>query len=200
MKRSIDFYFDFSSPYGYLASLQIDAVADNCGVACYWRPFLLGAVFKLNGQGPLLNQALKGDYSMHDLHRAARDIGANFIKPSQFPINGLFAARAFYWLQDQDTDVAKSFAQHCFAAYFHQDRDISQLETLLALAQELGLDSVALANALEDSAVKNRLRQEVDAAISRGVCGSPFFLIDDEPFWGRDRIPDLVRWINSGGW
>ena len=72
--------------------------------------------------------------------------------------------------------------------------------TVLEIAKSVGLDTDALANALEDPALKERAKREVDAAIAAGVFGSPFFIVDGEPFWGVDRLPMLEQWVAKGGW
>lgn len=199
MTTTIDFYFDFSSPYGYFMSEKIDALAARFGRQVRWRPFLLGAVYKLTGAKALPSLPMKGPYSVRDFERSARFLGLNCRIPSAFPVATQHAARAFYWLDEHDGDLARRFAQAALRAYFVDDRDISQAETVLDVAASLGVDRTALAAALEDDAVKARLRAECDAAIERGVFGSPYVIIDGEPFWGVDRLPQIERWLETGG-
>jgi hypothetical protein len=97
----VDFYFDFSSPYGYFAAEKIDALAARHGRTVHWHPFLLGATFKVTGLGPLPGIPLKGAYSMHDIERSARFFGLPYRQPSTFPIPTQHAARAFLWLNDR---------------------------------------------------------------------------------------------------
>jgi 2-hydroxychromene-2-carboxylate isomerase len=196
----IDFYFDFSSPYGYIASKLVDGIAAKHGRQVTWRPMLLGPVFKVVGTQPLVEQPLKGDYSRHDFPRTARFHGVPFTLPSKFPVGTVAAGRAFYWLHDRDPALAKKFAQAVFAAFYGEGRDVSDPAVALAIAQECGADRAALEAALADPAVKERLKTEVDAAIARGVFGSPYFFVDGEPFWGVDRLPMLDAWLARGGW
>ena len=200
MTATIDFYFDFSSPYGYLAATKIDAIAAKHGRDVMWRPILLGAVFKINGQQPLTTIPLKGGYATHDMLRSARWFNVPFRIPGRFPINTIAPCRAYYWLYDKDAALAKKFARALYHAYFAEDRDISAVEITLEVAATLGIDSVALAVALNDPAVKERTRLEVDAAIERGVFGSPYIVIDGEPFWGADRMDQMERWLEEGPW
>jgi 2-hydroxychromene-2-carboxylate isomerase len=200
MANPIDFYFDFSSPYGYLAAAKIEAVAAKHGRTTNWHPILLGAVFKLNGQQPLSNIPLKGSYAKHDMLRSARWFGLPFKIPSKFPINTVAPCRAFYRVHDQDAALAKKFALALYHAYFAEDRDISSPEVTCNVAAKLGIDKTALSAALEDAAVKERARNEVDAAIERGVFGSPYIVIDGEPFWGADRLDQVERWLEKGPW
>lgn len=200
MANPIDFYFDFSSPYGYFASTRIDAIVARYGRDVVWRPILLGAVFKLTGQQPLPTVPLKGSYAKHDLVRSARLLGIPFKLPSKFPIAGQAPSRAYYWLSDRDRALATRLAQALYHAYFAEDRDISSPEVTANVAAKLGMDRAAVLAALSDAAVKERLRTEVDAAIERGVFGSPYVVIDGEPFWGADRLDQAEKWLATGGW
>lgn len=196
----IDFYFDFSSPYGYFASTRIDGIAAKYGREVVWRPILLGAVFKITGQQPLPTIPLKGSYAKHDLARLARLFGVPFKLPTRFPVAGQAPSRAFYWVGDKDPALARKLAQALYRAYFAEDRDISSPEVTANVAAKLGVDRGELLAALEDPAVKERLKTEVDAAIERGVFGSPYIVIDGEPFWGSDRIEQVEKWLATGGW
>jgi 2-hydroxychromene-2-carboxylate isomerase len=200
MADPIDFYFDFSSPYGYFASTRIDELAAKHGRTVIWRPILLGAVFKITGQQPLPTIPLKGSYSKHDLTRSARLFGVPFKLPSKFPVAGQAPSRAFYWVGDKDPALAKALAHALYHAYFAEDRDISNPEVTANVAAKLAVDRDQLVQALNDPAVKERLKIEVDAAIERGVFGSPFIIVDKEPFWGSDRLDQVDRWLASGGW
>ncbi len=200
MTQPIDFYFDFSSPYGYFASTKIEALAAKHGRTVTWRPILLGAVFKLTGQQPLPTIPLKGSYAAHDLARSARLFKVPFKLPTKFPVSGTAPSRAFYWLGDKNPALAKSLAIALYHAYFAEDRDISNPEVTGNVAGKLGVDKAELTQALGDPAVKERLKSEVDAAIERGVFGSPYVVVDGEPFWGSDRLDQVEKWLQSGGW
>jgi len=200
MATPIDFYFDFSSPYGYFASTRIDDLARKHGRDVIWRPILLGAVFKVTGQQPLPAVPLKGDYAKRDLDRSARLLGVPFKFPSRFPIGAQAPSRAFYWVYDQDRKLAVELAQALYRAYFAEDRDISMPDVTASVAATLGLEREAVLAALADPGVKDRLRTEVDAALARGVFGSPYIVIDGEPFWGADRLEQVDKWLATGGW
>ncbi|MBX6320448.1 MAG: 2-hydroxychromene-2-carboxylate isomerase [Rhodospirillaceae bacterium] len=200
MVAPIDFYFDFSSPYGYLASTQIDALAARHGRTVTWKPILLGAVFKVTGQTPLAGQPLRGPYHLRDFARSARRLGVPFTLPDPFPFASLAAARAFYWLEEEDTGRARALARAVYHAAFGEGRDVRAPEAVAELGAAVGIDRVALRAAMDDPRVKERLRAEADAAIARGVFGSPFIFVDGEPFWGSDRLPQVEEWLASGGW
>ena len=196
----VDFYFEFSSPYGYIASELADDFEKRIGRPLKWRPFLLGPVFKITGQAPLVEVPMKGEYSKMDFVRSARLHKVPFTYPSKFPIGTVAALRAFYWVDDRDPKKAREMAKALYRAFFAAGTDISVPATVVEIAKSVGVDAAALAAALEDPALKERAKREVDAAIAAGVFGSPFFVADGEPFWGVDRMPMLEDWIRKGGW
>ncbi len=200
MPGPIDFYFDFSSPYGYLTSKRIDGIAEKHGRTVNWRPHLIGTVFKTTGSQPLLNIPMKGDYARRDIARTARRHDIPFKLPKPFPFMSVAAARAFYWLHDRDPHRAKELARALYDAAFGRGHDISSAEAVIEVAAGLGVDRAELRAALGDPAVKERLKREVDNAVSQGAFGSPYIVIDGEPFWGNDKLGEIERWLETGGW
>jgi 2-hydroxychromene-2-carboxylate isomerase len=196
---AIDFYFDFSSPYGYFAAEQIDALAARHGRPVRWQPILLGVVFKTVGTAPLPSIPVKGPYSLHDIGRTARYLGVPYRHPGRFPLPTQQAGRAFTWLAERAPALARDFARATYRAYFTADRDISDLGVVLDVAAGLGVDADELSAALADAALKARFKAAVEAALARGVFGSPFVIVDGEPFWGSDRLPQVDRWLAEGG-
>jgi 2-hydroxychromene-2-carboxylate isomerase len=200
MGSGIDFYFEFSSPYGYIAAQIAEDTEKRLGRPMTWRPMLLGPVFKITGQQPLVDVPMKGDYSKRDFVRTARMHDVPFKYPAKFPIGTVAAVRAFYWLNDRDPGKARGLAKALYRTYFVEGRDISAPETVVDVARSMGVDAQELSKALEDPAVKDRAKREVEGAIAAGVFGSPFFIVDGEPFWGVDRMPMLEAWVKRGGW
>ncbi len=200
MKAPLEFYFDFSSPFGYLASQKIEALAAKHGRGAVWRPFLLGAVFKITGGTAPMNVPVKGDYYRHDFPRTARLFGVPYNQPAVFPINSVSAARAFYWLDSTDPARAKNLAQALLRAYYVEGIDISDTERLIAVCAGAGLKADEVRAGVSNAAVKERTRAEVDKAIAKGVFGSPYIIVDGEPFWGSDRLDQVDKWLATGGW
>ena len=200
MSQAIDFYFDFSSPYGYLGAQRIDAIAEKHSCEVNWRPYLLGAVFKQLGTSPLVSQPVKGPYSCHDLMRSSRLYGITFKIPDPFPVNSLAACRAYYWLVDDDPALARKLAQTLYRGYFIDNRNLGEAEVVVETAVALGIDKEAVTAGLHDADVKARLRSEVEGALEKGVFGAPFFIYGDEQFWGCDRMDHLDKWLETGGW
>jgi 2-hydroxychromene-2-carboxylate isomerase len=200
MANSIEFYFDFSSPYGYFASTRIDTLAADLGRTVQWRPILLGPMFKAMGSAPLTEIPLKGQYARHDFQRTARLFDIPYDQPDPFPIGTVAAARATLYLQQQgDHDNAVALAKRLFKAYFAERRDISKADTVLQEAGALGIDSNALSAGMGREETKALLKNQVEAAMARGVFGSPFLFVDDEPFWGFDRFDHIRKWAKRPG-
>ncbi len=204
MSNSIDFYFDFSSPYGYLASERIEAIAARLGYTVVWHPMLLGAVFKITGQSPLTEAPLKGDYSIKDFARSAREHTVEYQHPEKFPIGAVAASRATLWLRDNCDPQLKArtgdFIHALYRAYFTAGQDITDPTVIASVADSLAIDAQTLQLAIATQAVKDALRIEVEQSIAFGVFGSPTMIINGEPFWGHDRLEQMERWISSGGW
>ena len=199
MTDPIEFYFDFSSPYSYLASELIDDLAAKYGRKVKWRPMLLGVVFQKTGQPLLVNVPLKGEYSLRDFSRSARYFNVPFKFPAKFPMSTVTLARAYYWLHGQDCQIARSFARAVFHAYWVGGRDISDLAVVKDIAAGLGIGGEALAAGIVTPEIKERLKVETDTAIAKGMCGAPYFVVDGEPFWGADRLPQIEKWLATGG-
>jgi 2-hydroxychromene-2-carboxylate isomerase len=194
---AIDFYFDFSSPYGYFAAEQIDALAARFGRQVNWHPILLGVVFKATGGGPPVANPSKWAYAVNDFARSARFYGLPYQLPAKFPIASQQPSRAFYWLQAQDPQAAKQLALALYRAYFVAGQDISELEVTLDVAAAHGLDRAALAEAIGSAEIKAKLKDETEAAIAKQVFGSPFVIVDGEAFFGADRLPQIEQWLSS---
>ena len=197
----IDFYFDFISPYGYLAATRIEAIGEAHGRPVRWHPFLLGVtVLQVMGIKPLMETPLKSDYLLVDRPRMARLLGAPLVIPDLDGVNGVAASRAFYWLAERDAAVAKALARRLLERLWVEGRDITDAGTVVAEAAALGVDGEALADALGDPRVKDLLRRAVEAAVARKVFGSPFFIVDEQPIWGVDRLWMIEHWLRHGSW
>ncbi|HVP87793.1 MAG TPA: 2-hydroxychromene-2-carboxylate isomerase [Casimicrobiaceae bacterium] len=200
MKAPIDFYFDFSSPYGYVASEKIEALAAKHGRSVAWHPMLLGVVFKQTGAMPLTQVPLKGDYSRRDMARTARFHGVGFRLPSNFPIATQAPARVVLWARERDAALAPKIIHALYRAFFVDDVDISNADAAATVAASCGADAASARAAVDDPSVKEALKRENEQAMGRGVFGSPFMIVDDEPFWGVDHLDQVDRWLATGGW
>ena len=196
--RNIRFYFDFSSPYSYIASEWVEALAARHARTVQWHAILLGATFQAAELKSPVSHPIKREYSLLDFARSARFAGVPFVMPAKFPIATQNAARVFWWLQATDPARAAAWARAGLRAYFARGVDLSDAATLKAHAAGFGIDPEQAEAVWTDPQWKDRLRQANDEAIAAGVFGAPFFLIDAEPFWGNDRRVQMERWLEGG--
>ena len=191
----IEFWFDFGSPYAWLAAHQIEAVATRAGRGVRWRPFLLGVVFRETGMAPLAEQKFRGEYGARDVARCARRLGLGFATAAVPAGVSVACSRAFYALALAGADSPR-FARAAMDAGFAEGRDIGSAEAARGLATALGMD----ASASEAPEARAALRAATEEAIRRGIFGSPFVIADGEPFWGQDRLAMLEAWLTEGPW
>lgn len=197
---AIDFYFEYSSPYGYIASELIEALAERQGLRVNWHPILLGAVFKTTGGSPLIGQPLKGDYSKHDMARTARLHNLAMTWPAKFPVFPVPSCRATYWVMQTHPDKTAALVHGLYRGAWSTGRPVWEADTVLDIAAETGLDRDAATAGIADQAIKDQVKAATEAAIEKGVFGSPYFIYRGEPFWGVDHMRQLDRWIETGGW
>lgn len=191
----VDFYYDFSSPFAYLGSIGIEAVAQRAGASLTWKPMFLGGVFKAVGT-PMVpffeHPKAKQAYYTSDMKRWADHLGVAFQWPSRFPMMTVTALRLTL-LQDNPVP----FIHRTFRAYWAEDRDINDPETLGALLEEVGQPK-ALLERTRDPEVKQGLNQATGAAVEAGVFGAPTCIVDGQVFWGQDRFPFVEKAL--AGW
>jgi 2-hydroxychromene-2-carboxylate isomerase len=197
--KPLDFYFDFSSPYSYIANEWVDAVAARHGRTVRRRAILLGATFQAAELKSPVSYPIKREYSIADFARSARFEGVPYVLPSTFPIPTHNAARVFWWQHDTvSPQAAAAWARAAFRAFFTRGVMLHETAALKALAAESGLDADAAEAAWNDPVCKLRLKAENESAIAAGVFGAPFFVVDGEKFWGNDRKAQIERWLASG--
>ena len=200
MADPLQFHFDFSSPYGYLGAEKIEALAARHGRGVDWRPMLLGVAFKATGSQPLTSIPIKGDYTKRDLPRSARFHGVALDMPRKFPIATQAPARIVLWQRERDAGSVATLVKTLYRAYFVWGHDIGDPDVAADVAAATaGIDRDAARAVVDDPAWKEALRSEVEAAIAKGVFGSPFVFVDGEPFWGIDRFDQIDRWLANGG-
>lgn len=201
MTGNIDFYFDFLSPFGYLGATQIDDLAAKYDRVVEWRPFLVGVtVMNIMGMKPLMETPLKSDYLKIDRPRMAQLLGVPLTIPDLTDANSLAASRAYYWLRETDPGKAKALAWRLLRRLWVDGKDITSIESVAEEAAAEGIDTDDLRAAVQTDRVKALLRDAVDEAVGRNVFGSPFFVVDDQPVWGVDRLWMVEHWLKHGTW
>ena len=202
MTRTVEFFFDFISPFGWLASQRIDGLAARYGYDARWQSMLLGvSVLKVMGMKPLRQYPMKGDYLKCDLLRYMRRHGIRMGRDLETPpANPLAAGRAFHIVDAVDPALAKAVARSLLDAYWVEGRDIGDPALVIDVAAGAGADKAGLSEALANGEGDRLLRAAVDRSITRAVFGSPFFIVGDEPFFGLEKMELLEEWLSSGGW
>lgn len=200
-KDPIAFYFDLFSPFGYLASTQIEKIAARHGRSVDWRPVLVGiTVLKIMDMRPLPTYPLKGPYLDNEMERFAKLYNVPFKRHGLQNHNSLNAMRAFVWLKEIEPRLATDFAKAIYARLWIEGNDITSMQACADEAEKLGVDRDDLLEALASSRMKHALRRDVQSAIDNGVFGVPFFIADGEKFFGNDHIWMMEHWLENGSW
>jgi 2-hydroxychromene-2-carboxylate isomerase len=195
----IEFFFDCSSPWTWLAFHNIQPMAAELGVAVHWKPVLVGGIF--NAVNPSVYEfrekgvPAKQAYLKKDLQDWAHHSGLSIVFPPRvFPVNSVKAMRGCVWLEaERGAAGMLPFAQGVFESYWTRDEDISQDAVLAGICRRCGIDEAALAQAIQRPEVKAKLKANTDEVIARGGFGSPtIFVNGDDMYFGNDRLP-LVR-------
>ena len=120
--------------------------------------------------------------------------------PDMTGVNSLAACRAFYWMNERDPKIARDLAMRLLRRLWVEGQDITSADAVAEEAEALGIDADKIKAAIEDARVKDLLRQAVDRAIGNNIFGSPFFIVDDEPIWGVDRLWMVEHWLKFQSW
>jgi 2-hydroxychromene-2-carboxylate isomerase len=195
--RVIEFWYEFASPYSYIAAARIERLVAGKPLRLDWRPFLLGPIFRQRGHDPTPFQnpsPAQRRYRWRDVQRLCAAEGLPLRLPSTYPRNGLIAARMALLAIDQGW--GPTFTRAVYHANFAADRDIAAAGVIGEIIAELGRDPALLAEA-QSSATKQRLVRQGEAAVARGIFGAPSFVIGGELFWGNDRLDQAVAWALS---
>jgi 2-hydroxychromene-2-carboxylate isomerase len=187
MAKTVEFYFDFGSPYSYLAYRALPAIAATHAARIVWRPILLGGVFKATGNHSPAELPAKSQWMNLDMQRWAARYGAAFKRNPHFPINTLTLMRGAAGMQLRGQDFDK-YAQTIFHAMWAEPRNLGDPQELAAVLRQAGFDADAFLSLVNDPAVKEQLKQNTEEAVARGVFGAPTFFVGDEMFWGQDRL------------
>ena len=191
---TVEFWYDFASPYSYLAAARIEDLAGERGVGVVWRPFLLGPIFAARGfsTSPFNLDAEKGRYMWRDVERVAAELGLAFRRPSAFPRNSTLAARMAL-VGELDGWVAP-FSRAVFAANFEHDQEIAGPAVLDAILEQSGLDGPAVRQRALSPELKPKLRRQTERAAELGIFGAPSLVVGRELFWGNDRLEAALDW------
>lgn len=187
----IEFFFDFSSPYSYLASTQVEGIAHRTGASFEARPFVLGAVFKGSGNVVPASVPAKALQMLRDLGAWAREYGVPFQFNPAFPLNAMRAHRVVLAIEDAPARWAA--VQRIFRAVWVDHDDITDPAAIGRILTDLQLDAASILGRHETPEIKDRLRANTDDALARGAYGAPTFFVGEEMFVGNDRLAFVER-------
>jgi 2-hydroxychromene-2-carboxylate isomerase len=190
----LEFFYDFVSPYSYLASTQVEGLARRTGATLRWRPFLLGGVFKSTGNRAPIETVAKGKHMWTDLDRWARKLEVPLRRPRVFPVPTVLALRAALAAPPEALPAA---SRALFKAVWADDREVGNPATLAAILGEAGLDGPALVAAAP--AQKEALTRQTQEAVDRGAFGAPTFFVGSELFVGNDRLDFVEALLRVAG-
>lgn len=187
MTRTLEFYFDYGSPYSYLADTQVEAIAQRAGAMLVRKPMLLGGVFKATGNHSPAELPQKSAWSAFDMPMWAHHYGVPFQRNPFFPVNTLALMRGAAAAQ-----IDGSFERYhpaVFKAMWVEGRNLNDMKEVAAVLSAAGLDAAKFGARIQDQDVKDRLKTTTEEAVARGVFGAPTCFVDKMMFFGNDRLP-----------
>jgi 2-hydroxychromene-2-carboxylate isomerase len=187
MTRTLEFYYDYGSPYSYLADTQVETIAKRAGAALARKPMLLGGIFKATGNASPMTVEQKSKWSAFDLPMWAKYYGVPFQRNPFFPVNTLALMRGAAAAQ-----IDGSFERYhpaIYRAMWVDGRNLNDIAEVAAVLTAAGLDAAKFGSRIQEQDVKDRLKATTDEAVARGVFGAPTSFVDDMMFFGNDRLP-----------
>ena len=191
----IEFFFDCSSPWTYIAFRNIQPLAKELKADIMWKPVLVGGIFNSANKNAYaaredMNSA-RNRYVLKDVQDNAREAGLRVVFPPKvFPVNSVKAMRGCLWIAQDDKakDKYLAFIEATFAAYFTREEDISQDDVLQAICVQVGIDATAFMHGVTRPGIKEQLKANTDEAIARGAFGVPTYFIGEDMYFGNDRL------------
>jgi 2-hydroxychromene-2-carboxylate isomerase len=183
MTKKIDFYFDFISPYTYLAYKKIQSLPKD--IKINYKPILLGGLHNLEGitAPAFIKHKLK--HMISDCNLIAKKDKSNFIWNSKFPINSLNIMRGYLFINVENKDL---YLDIMFDAYWKDNLDISNEEILKTLLEKCKIETISFFNGIKDTKIKDELKSITQKAHDKGIFGAPTFIVNNKIFWGQDRL------------
>lgn len=199
MTKTIDYYLSLVSPYTYLGDACFSEIAERHGAVIRRKPMELGKIFPQTGGLPLPKRApARQAYRLIEIDRWRKYRGLEMnLQPKYFPAQEWPAAGMVMAAEDQGLDSG-ALINGILTAVWAEERDIAELETLKAIAEERGLDGKALLKAAEDEDLKAAYNANTEAALAAGVFGAPSYVFNGELYWGQDRLDFLDRALGDG--
>ncbi len=195
LDRVIDFYFDFISPYGYFAAMQIEALAQRHHYTVRWHAFRVGVlVVKVMGLRPLMETPLKNAYVLRDIER----LSAMYALPIAAPpkaLDPVFLGSAFYAVEEANARGLAGFSKQLYSRIWQFGEEVRSVDQLVSIAESADIDARRLFSPAAMAVGRLRLKNATAQAIDRGIFGSPTFAAGDELIWGVDRLWMLEHFL-----
>jgi len=191
MSHTLEFYFDYGSPYSYLADTQVEAIAARAGATLVRKPILLGGVFKATGNHSPIEVPAKSKWTAFDMPLWARHYGVPLQRNPFFPVNTLALMRGA--VAAQLDGLFERYHPAAFKAMWVDGRNLNDPAEIASVLAAAGLDPAIFANRIQEPDVKDRLKALTDEAVGRGVFGAPTCFVGDQMFFGNDRLPFVER-------
>ncbi|MFZ6646336.1 2-hydroxychromene-2-carboxylate isomerase [Undibacterium sp. TJN25] len=192
MSKQVEFYYDFGSPYTYLAYHHLPVIAARQGAEIIWKPVLLGGIFQATGNHSPAEIPLKAEHSQVDLERWAKRYGVNFTMNPYFPINTLTLMRGATGMQLRGKKEFDTYNAAVFHAMFEEPKNLNDPAQLAAVLAAAGFDAADFMAMISNPEVKDLLKKNTEQAVQRKIFGAPSFFVGEEFFWGQDRL-DFVE-------
>jgi 2-hydroxychromene-2-carboxylate isomerase len=185
MTKSIDFYFDFISPYSYLAHKKIRNIKEEKNIKFNYKPVLVGGLHKLQGitAPAFIKPKLKN--MINDCRLIAKKNKFDFIWNSNFPINSLNSMRGYLFISNKLKDL---YLDLMFDAYWKHNLDISNEEILKTILKKCKINKNIFLKGIKNLKIKNKLKKTTQKAHDKEVFGAPTFIVNNKIFWGQDRL------------
>lgn len=196
-EKDIEFWYEFASTYSYLSACRIEELTQKSNLRIKWKPFLLGPIFKQQGwdTSPFIIYPAKGKYMWQDIERQCKKYNLSFKKPSQFPRSGLLAARVAFAASNED--LCPEFSKKIFYANFVEDKNIADQDIVKEIVESIGKDSFEIISKAQSDENKKLLRKQNEEAVIKGIFGAPSFIVNNELFWGNDRLEDAISYSTN---
>ena len=185
MNKTFDFYFDFISPYSFLAYKRLNLINKEKKIKINFKPMLLGGLHKLGGITPPAFNKLKLKNMKIDCELVAKKNNIEFYWNSKFPINSLYLMRGYLVVNEQ---IKKIYFDNCFDYYWKDNIDLSKKENLEKILEKTGLIKKKFFNDIENSKIKDDLKKLTTDAFNKDIFGAPTFIVNNKIFWGQDRL------------
>ena len=194
MTKSFDFYFDFISPYSFIAYKKLKLLNKNHKININYKPILLGGLHNLGGiTAPAFNER-KMKNMKNDCELIAKKNDIEFKWNTKFPINSLYLMRGYLIIKD---DLKKKYFDVCFDAYWKNNLDISQKENLIRILEECEINKESFFKLIEDQKIKDELKDLTNLAFKSDVFGAPTFIVNKKIFWGQDRLEYAIEELKN---